>query len=332
MAANDTKSAFPPIRIGRLALANNLIAAPLAGLSTLPARRFMIAQGCALAISEMVSAEGALRAHERTHRYIENDERARPFGLQLFGAEPRSMHWATVLLENDPIDLVDINMGCPVKKVCSKAAGAALMRTPRRAAAIVRAVRQSTERPVTVKIRAGWDAESINCVEIARIAEAEGADAVVLHPRTREQFFSGRADWRHIAAVKQALSIPVIGNGDVRTRDDALAMLAETGCDGVMVGRAAVGNPWIFRALLTGEDAPPSPAERRDAILAHLAMLVEQVGERRALYMMRTALPWYVKGIPNVKRFLHEAQRITDAQLLRQTIAAFFDHRTNEPN
>lgn len=314
---------FPPLRIGGLSLRNNLIAAPMAGLSSLPYRLLAMEEGVALAISEMVSAEGALRAHARTRRYFTNDERARPFGVQLFGADPEAIARAIQALEGEAIDLIDINMGCPVKKVCRKGAGAALLGTPRRAEAIVAAARSATARPLTVKIRSGWSEEHINCAEIARIAEGAGADAVIIHPRTRQQEFRGRADWGLIGQVKRAVGIPVIGNGDVKGRADALRMIAETGCDGVMIGRAAVGNPWIFSQILSAAPEPSLQA-RGEAALRHFEMLRELVGERLALLQMRQVLAWYGKGIAGVRAFLRDAYQAKDTAALRDAMTRFF--------
>ncbi|MFH0799110.1 MAG: tRNA dihydrouridine synthase DusB [Pseudomonadota bacterium] len=319
---------FRPLKIGSLKLGNNLIAAPMAGLSSLPYRLLAIEQGCALAISEMVSAEGVIRTQARTRRYFINDARARPFGLQIFGANPSSIADALKALEDEEIDLIDINMGCPVKKVCSGGAGAALMRTPKRAAEVIRAARFSTSRPLTVKIRSGWDAGSINCEEIAHAAEAEGADAVIVHPRTRQQFFKGRSDWKIIARVKAALKIPVIGNGDIKCRDDALRMMEETGCDGVMIGRATLGNPWIFRQMLDGDSSPPSRHDRGRTAIRHLDELSALIGERMALLSMRSTLPWYGKGISGVKKFLQRSHRARDIAELKSTIEEFFNGPT----
>jgi len=323
ITAKAKKLPFAGISIGSLELTSNLIAAPMAGLSSLPYRMLALEQGAGLVMSEMVSVEGAIRSHERTHRYFENDERARPFGIQLFGTDPKTMNWAVCMLENEPADLIDINMGCPVKKVCSKGAGAAMMKTPKRTAEVIRSARNSTSRPLTIKLRSGWDEDSINCVEMARIAEAEGVDAVTIHPRTRAQVFSGKADWSLIAKVKDAVTIPVIGNGDVVCRADALRMLSETGCDAIMIGRAAVGNPWIFRMILDEDASPPTQKEKAELIAEHMELLKNFAGEHYAILGMRQILPWYVKGTPNVKAFLGNAQRISNFDELKESVTSF---------
>jgi tRNA-dihydrouridine synthase B len=323
MALKAKNSPFGEFSIGSLELKSNLIAAPMAGLSSLPYRILALEQGAGLVMSEMVSVEGAIRSHERTHRYFENDDRARPFGIQLFGTDPKTMNWAICMLENEPADLIDINMGCPVKKVCSKGAGAAMMKTPRRTAEVIRSARNSTERPFTIKIRAGWDEESINCVEMAHIAESEGVDAVIIHPRTRSQMFSGKADWSLIARIKDAVKIPVVGNGDVKCRADALRMLDETGCDAVMIGRAAVGNPWIFRMIMDENATPPTSKEKAITIAEHMDLLRDFVGDHYAVLSMRQILPWYVKGSANVKAFLRVAQGISSFDELKESVTSF---------
>lgn len=323
-SCTEMKSRIHSINLGALRLKNNLIAAPMAGLSSLPYRVLAMESGCALAISEMVSAEGATRAREKTRRYFENHEDVRPFGVQLFGANPESFVKAIEGLSDEPIDLIDINMGCPVKKVCKKGAGAALMKDPKLAASIIMAARRSTSLPLTVKIRSGWDGSSTNCVDIARIAEGCGADAIVIHPRTREQGFRGRSEWKFIAEVKDAVSVPVIGNGDLATRGDVLKMLSETGCDAVMIGRAAVGNPWIFKTILDENYEGPTIADKGKEALRHLEMLRKFVGERYAVMNMKAILPWYAKGIPGVKAFMREAYGKVTYEEFLDAISDFF--------
>lgn len=243
------------MNIGSLKLKNDFIAAPLAGFSDAPWRLIVTELGAALTFSEMISVEGLFRAKKRTLVYLKNFEAARPFGAQLFGHAPASFTRAIDLIKDFKIDAIDINMGCPVKKVVGRSEGSALMKTPKLAGEIIAATRRAWSGPLTVKIRAGWDDASINAVEIAKIAEAEGADAVVVHGRTRMQVFTGTVNLGIIAEVKRALKIPVIGNGDVCDLASAKQMFDETGCDGIMIGRAAIGNPWIFRELAGGASA-----------------------------------------------------------------------------
>lgn len=315
---------FHAIDIGGLSLKNNLIAAPMAGLSSLPYRLLAIEQGCALAFSEMVSAEGTIRAHARTKRYYANDSRSRPFGVQLFGSDPKAISDAILMLEAETIDLMDINMGCPVKKVCSKGAGSALMCTPAKVSAIVASARMATKRPLTVKIRSGWNDDSINCVEIARIAADAGADAITVHPRTKRQEFKGKANWKYIADVKAAVKIPVIGNGDVKCRADALRMFEETGCDAIMIGRAAIGNPWVFAEILNENCPKPAPAARGEAAIRHMSMLCTLMGERLALLNMRTILPWYGKGFHGIRGLMRDAAQAQTTDELNVMIGDFF--------
>jgi tRNA-dihydrouridine synthase B len=321
---NDKAQIFHSLEIGRLRLKNNLVAAPMAGLSSLPYRMLAMECGCALAISEMVSAEGSVRARDKTRRYFSNDERVRPFGLQVFGSNQDSIARSIESFGEEPVDLVDINMGCPVKKVVKKGAGAALMRDVKLAAAIVRRAKEATDLPVTVKMRSGWDSKSINCAEFAKAMESAGADAIVVHPRTRTQEFRGSADWRLIGEVKRAVNIPVIGNGDVRTRHDATRMVEETGCDGLMIGRGAVGNPWIFRELLDLDYRGPSRSERGESAARHLDMLCEFAGEKIGVLNMRQILPWYGKGIPGVKKFLQKTNTLKKCIDLKKAIEEFF--------
>lgn len=320
----NEKTPFKPFEVGNLRLRNNLIAAPMAGLSSLPYRMLAMECGCALAISEMVSAEGSVRAREKTRRYFANDKRVRPFGLQVFGSGPEAIARAVESFSDEPVDLIDVNMGCPVKKVVKKGAGSALMKDATRASEIVRSVRRSTDLPVTVKIRSGWNADSINCVEFASAMEQAGADAIIVHPRTKAQEFRGKADWNLIGEVKRAVNVPVIGNGDVKTRADAIRMLSETGCDGVMIGRGAVGNPWVFRQILDPSYRGPSRRERGSHAARHLDMLCELAGEKIGVLNMRQILPWYGKGIPGVKKFLQRACTLKRRDELANIIIEFF--------
>ncbi|MDI9571488.1 MAG: tRNA dihydrouridine synthase DusB [Pseudomonadota bacterium] len=238
------------MNIGGLDFDFPVFLAPMAGITNLPFRLIVRRCGCPLAFTEMVSVNGLVRGAERTGRYLDSAPEDRPLGAQIFGTEAEIMATAARLAMDRGAALIDINMGCPVKKVVRAGAGAALLKDPARIGRIVKAVREAVSLPLTVKIRSGWRAAAVNATEVARIAEAEGADAVIVHPRTADQGFGGRADWSVIRAVKEALAIPVIGNGDIRRAADAGRMRAATACDGVMIGRAALGNPWIFQEIM----------------------------------------------------------------------------------
>ncbi len=311
------------LQIGTLALASNVIAAPMAGLSLPAFRKILLELGCALAYSEMVSAEGIVYADKKTAHYHDNRIGARPFCVQLFTARPHFLHDAIRAIDNDTIDAFDINMGCPVKKVTRKGAGSALMRTPSRAAELIDAARSATVKPLTVKLRAGWDASSINCVAMARMAEDHGADAVIIHPRTRTQIFKGHAQWDLIGEVKNALRIPVIGNGDIASRADAEEMIRTTGCDGIMVGRAAYRNPWLFEELAGTRTSPPSAEDRMRLALRYMELLRTIYDERKAVMAMRAFLSRYARGHENVSKFLGKVYQTQSATVITQEIESF---------
>ncbi|HOW58075.1 MAG TPA: tRNA dihydrouridine synthase DusB, partial [Smithellaceae bacterium] len=239
-------------------LQNKALLAPLAGISNLPFRLIARSCGCALAYTEMISANGLVRQTQKTLEYLKTGEADRPLGMQIFGADPAVMAEAARMAQDMGADLIDINMGCPVKKVVRTGAGAVLLKDPRLICDIISAVKKAVALPITVKIRSGWSGKSINAVEVARIAEESGVAAIAVHARTADQGYSGKADWRIIAAVKNAVKIPVIGNGDIHLPQDALAMISQTACDAVMIGRGALGNPWLFAGinqLLNGRPA-----------------------------------------------------------------------------
>jgi nifR3 family TIM-barrel protein len=307
-----------PISIGSLKIANRTFAAPMAGLSLPAFRRLIMELGCGLTFSEMVSAEGVLYQNERTKRYYDNDIGVRPFGVQLFTDNPSALHAAIKAIDDESIDLFDINMGCPVKKVVKRGAGAALMRNPKRAAELIMAANRATDKPITVKLRAGWDKRSINCTDMARIVEEAGADAITIHPRTRSQEFSGEARWELISRVKEAVTIPVIGNGDIKTADDARAMMSETGCDAVMIGRAAYRNPWIFAG-----SPPPPPEVKKTLILRYVDLLCETHDEHLVIYAMRTFLSRFARGYSGVSKFLSTVHQVKSISVLRDAIQSF---------
>ncbi|HWQ61273.1 MAG TPA: tRNA dihydrouridine synthase DusB, partial [Negativicutes bacterium] len=268
------------MRIGAIAVAEPVVAlAPMAGVTDLPFRLLAKEMGCSLLYSEMVSYQGLLHNNCHTLDMLRIDDRERPLAVQIFGADPAGMAAAARIVAGAGADFIDINMGCPTPKIVRNGEGSALMRRPELAAAIMAAVVDAVTVPVTVKIRKGWDEGSVNAVEIAALAEQAGVAAIAVHGRTREQFYTGSADWDIIRRVKERVSIPVFGNGDVRTPQDAARLLEFSGCDAIMVGRAAQGNPWIFRQIrhyLANGQVPPLPglAERLDVLARHLAMLI----------------------------------------------------------
>ncbi|HWR07495.1 tRNA dihydrouridine synthase DusB [Sporomusa sp.] len=293
------------MHIGHIKLTNPVILAPMAGVTDLPFRLLAKEMGCGLVYSEMVSDKGLIYDNAHTKKLLAIDERERPVALQIFGSEPASMAKAARIVAASGANIIDINMGCPTPKITKNGEGSALMRNPELACRVIAAVVEAADTiPVTVKFRKGWDENSINAVQIARLAEQAGAAAVSVHGRTREQFYSGQADWSIIREVKQAVAIPVIGNGDIRTPQDAKRMLTETGCDGIMIGRGAQGNPWIFRQvahyLTTGEMLSlPTLGERIDMLLRQLDMLVDHKGEYTGIREMRSHAAWYTKGLPS---------------------------------
>ena len=287
------------------------VLAPLAGVSDSPFRQLAREQGAAAVYTEMVSSDGLIRGNQATMDYIAFEQHERPIGIQLFGSDPAIMAQATRVLHDLPVekrpDIIDINMGCPVRKVVTRSAGAALLQDVPLIARIVAGMAAVTDIPVTAKIRLGWDGESRNVVEVSKALEGAGAAAVAIHARTRAEKFEGHAHWDMIGEAKSAVGIPVIGNGDVRTPEDAVRMIEMTGCDGVMLGRAAFGDPWVFkrmRALLErGETLPlPTAQERLEAGVRHLEMLVTSAGEHVAAKEMRKHVAWYIKGLPNSHR------------------------------
>lgn len=316
------------MNIGLLRLKNNICLAPMAGITDLPFRTLVREFGCGLAFTEMVSATGLVRGMGKTCRYLDSSLGDRPLGVQLFGSDPETLAEATRMTVERGADLVDMNMGCPVKKVVKTGSGAALMRDPQRAAAILQAMRKATKLPFTLKIRAGWRPGEVNALAIGRIAEDCGIDAVILHPRTVDQGFSGEADWRLIAALKEQLRIPVIGSGDVLLPEDAVRMFRETGCDGVMVGRGSLGNPWLIRNILyrlSGRDFfEPSLSERTEIIRRHLAMAVEYYGEKVGTRDFRKHLLWYTKGLRGGAQFRAAAGKITDPASVEKALQDYF--------
>lgn len=315
------------VNIGGLQLANPVILAPMAGITNLPYRRIMKEFGAALVFTEMVSCNGLVRDGRKTLELVTSCPEERPLGIQVFGGDADVVAEGVRRIEQYG-DLIDLNLGCPVNKVVRGEAGSALLRQPLRVAAIIRAMRQATSRPLTVKIRAGWDAASINFLEIGRIAQEQGADAVTLHPRTRAQGFGGKADWNMIGELKQALDIPVIGSGDIQRADDALAMMRQTGCDAVMIGRGGYGNPWLVAEILARLDhrpfSGPAPEDRLKVALRHLAYHRDYAGEKKTVFEMRKHLCWYSRGLAGAATFRQHINRIDDLDTLLKAVRTFF--------
>ncbi len=303
------------LKIGDVVLDNRLILAPMAGVTDQPYRLICREQGCALVVTEMVSAKAILYRNKNTNALLAVSEKERPAAVQLFGSDPEILGRIAAQVEEGPCDMIDLNLGCPVPKIVNNGEGSALMKDLKKAEKIFASVVKHTKKPVTVKFRKGFNDSQVNAVELARIAEGCGVSAVAVHGRTREQYYSGKADWEIIRQVKEAVRIPVIGNGDVFAPQDVKRMLEETGCDGVMIGRGAKGNPWIFSQSLhylkTGQ-VPPKPGikEIREMILRHGKLLAEFKGERTAMQEMRKHIAWYTAGLPHSSALRNEINQI----------------------
>lgn len=318
-----------PLKIGNVTLENNCILAPMAGVTDLPFRLLCKRQGAGMVCMEMVSAKAILYHNKNTEELMRILPEERPVSLQLFGSDPEIMGEIAGRIQERPFDVLDINMGCPVPKVVNNGEGSALMKDLKLAEKIVQSVVQASEKPVTVKIRKGFDDEHVNAVEAAKRAEEAGAAAIAVHGRTREQFYSGKADWEIIAKVKEAVSVPVIGNGDVDGPESAERMLRETGCDGVMVGRAARGNPWIFREIASYLETgalpeKPTGAEKCACVLEHAALMKQYKGEYTAVREMRKHVSWYTFGYPHAARLRGKINTIESMEELECCVREIF--------
>lgn len=313
------------LRIGNVTFDNNLILAPMAGVTDLPFRFLCREQGCGLSVTEMVSAKAILYKNKNTNELLSVSDQEGPVSVQLFGSDPDIMANMAAAIESRPFALIDVNMGCPVPKIVNNGEGSALMKDIKLAEKILTAMVKAVKKPVTVKFRKGFTEEDCNAVEFARMAESSGVAAIAVHGRTREQYYSGTADWDIIRQVKEAVSIPVIGNGDVFEPEDARALIDQTGCDGVMIARGAKGNPWIFSRTLhyleTGELLqPPTPAEISEMILRHGTMQAEHKGETVAMREMRKHMAWYTAGLPHSAKLRNDINQVETMEELRRFV------------
>ncbi len=316
-----------PIKIGNVELKNNIFLAPMAGITDLPFRVICKEHGAGLVYTEMVSSKGIFYNDKGTSKLIEINEEERPVSVQIFGSDSKVMGEIAKEISNTA-DIIDINMGCPAPKVVKNMDGSKLMLNPDLVKEIVKEVVSNSKVPVTVKIRKGWDEEHVNAVEIAKIVEKNGASAITVHGRTREQFYSGVADWNIIRKVKEAVSIPVVGNGDITDGPSAKKIFEETNCDAIMIGRASNGNPWIFDEIidfLNGENLfkKPTNTEIKEMIIRHLNMLCDFKGEYTAVREMRKHIAWYVKGLENATKIRNEINKIEDKDVLIDILNEF---------
>ena len=315
------------LKIGNVELENRYILGPMAGVTDLPFRLLCREQGAGLLCMEMVSAKAILYNNRNTEQLLTIHPDERPVSLQLFGSDPKIMSEMAKRIEERPFAILDINMGCPVPKVVKNGEGSALMKEPKLVYEIVSAVVKAIEKPVTVKIRKGFDDDHVNAVEIAKIIEEAGAAAVAVHGRTREQYYSGTADWDIIRQVKEAVSIPVIGNGDVTSPQKAEELVRQTGCDGVMIARGAQGNPWIFSEMTayeqTGEiPAGPDKDEVRKMMLRHARLQLEYKGDYLGIREMRKHVAWYTKGIPKAARLREKINAVESYEELENLLTS----------
>ncbi len=327
----DNMGTVKKLQIANVTLENNLKLAPMARETDLPFRLLCKEQGAGLLCMEMVSAKAILYKNKNTEELLTIDPRENPVSLQLFGSDPDIMSEMAKQIEERPFDILDINMGCPVPKVVNNGDGSALMKNPLLAGQIIEKTVRAIKKPVTVKIRKGFDENHINAVEMAHIAEESGASAIAVHGRTREQYYAGKADWDIIRQVKEAVSIPVIGNGDIKTAEDVIAMGQQTGCDGFMIARGSEGNPWIFRQILhyfeTGEKlAKPTFAEVTEMLLRHARMQLKFKGEYTGIREIRKHAAWYTAGYRNSSKLrgrINEVESYEDLQALFEEVLSY---------
>ena len=319
------------MKIGNVQLDNEVFLSPMAGVTDLPFRTICKEKGCGMLYTEMINAKALCYDDENTKKMLNLEDDGHPVAVQIFGSDPEYMGKAASIMNQYTNDILDINMGCPAPKVIKNGDGSALMRNPKLAAEVLTAVVKNSEKPVTLKIRKGWDDNSVNAVEIAKIAEECGISALAIHGRTREQFYSGKADWDIIAEIKQYINIPVIGNGDVFDVQDAVNMLEKTKCDAIMIGRGSQGNPWIFNRInhymKTGEILPePTLEEKIGTAIKHMNLAVAEHGEYVAVREMRKHIGWYLKGLKNSAKYRDQINKITDYKEVISMLEEYVQH------
>ena len=319
------------MKIGNVQLDNEVFLSPMAGVTDLPFRTICKEKGCGMLYTEMINAKALCYDDENTKKMLNLEDDGHPVAVQIFGSDPEYMGKAAFIMNQYTNDILDINMGCPAPKVIKNGDGSALMRNPKLAAEVLTAVVKNSEKPVTLKIRKGWDDNSVNAVEIAKIAEECGISALAIHGRTREQFYSGKADWDIIAEIKQSINIPVIGNGDVFDVQDAVNMLEKTKCDAIMIGRGSQGNPWIFNRInhymKTGEVLPePTLEEKISTAIKHMNLAVAEHGEYVAVREMRKHIGWYLKGLKNSAKYRDQINKITDYKEVISMLEEYVQH------
>ena len=319
------------MKIGNVQLDNEVFLSPMAGVTDLPFRTICKEKGCGMLYTEMINAKALCYDDENTKKMLNLEDDGHPVAVQIFGSDPEYMGKAASIMNQYTNDILDINMGCPAPKVIKNGDGSALMRNPKLAAEVLTAVVKNSKKPVTLKIRKGWDDNSVNALEIAKIAEECGISALAIHGRTREQFYSGKADWDIIAEIKQSINIPVIGNGDVFDVQDAVNMLEKTKCDAIMIGRGSQGNPWIFNRInhymKTGEILPePTLEEKISTAIKHMNLAVAEHGEYVAVREMRKHIGWYLKGLKNSAKYRDQINKITDYKEVISMLEEYVQH------